>query len=41
MTTIQNAAPAGSFTTSLPDLVDILVINAIEAEMLGGGGISP
>jgi ribokinase len=40
MTTILNAAPARPFTTSLPDLVDILVVNAIEAEMLGGGRVS-
>jgi ribokinase len=38
--TILNAAPARPFTTSLPDLVDILIINAIEAEMLGGGDVS-
>jgi ribokinase len=38
--TILNAAPARPFTTSLPDLVDILVVNAIEAEMLGGGSVS-
>ncbi len=40
MTTILNAAPARPFTTSLADLVDILVVNAIEAEMLGGGHVS-
>jgi ribokinase len=40
MTTILNAAPARPFTTSLPDLVDILVVNAIEAEMLGGVHVS-
>jgi ribokinase len=40
LTTILNAAPARPFTTSLPDLVDILVVNAIEAEMLGGGHVS-
>jgi ribokinase len=40
MATILNAAPARSFTTSLPDLVDILFVNAIEAEMLGGGSVS-
>ena len=38
--TILNAAPARPFTTSLPDLVDILIVNAIEAEMLGGGDVS-
>jgi ribokinase len=40
VTTILNAAPARPFTTSLPDLVDILIVNAIEAEMLGGGEVS-
>src|SRR5271169_375659 len=40
MATILNGAPARPFTTSLPDLVDILVVNAIEAEMLGGGHVS-
>ena len=40
ITTILNAAPARPFSTSLPDLVDILVVNAIEAEMLGGGNVS-
>ena len=36
---IINAAPARPFATSLPDLVDVLVVNAIEAEMLGGGRV--
>jgi ribokinase len=40
MATVLNAAPARPFTTSLPGLVDILVVNAIEAEMLGGGDVS-
>jgi ribokinase len=40
VTTILNAAPARPFTTSLPDLVDILIVNSIEAEMLGGGAVS-
>jgi ribokinase len=40
VTTILNAAPARPFATSLPDLVDILIVNAIEAEMLGGGAVS-
>ena len=40
LSTILNAAPARPFTTDLPDLVDILVVNAIEAEMLGGGHVS-
>ena len=30
VTTILNAAPARPFTTSLPDLVDILIVNAIK-----------
>lgn len=38
-TTILNAAPARPFETGLPDLVDILVVNAVEAEMLGGGAV--
>jgi ribokinase len=33
--TILNAAPARAFETALPDYVDILVVNALEAEMLG------
>ena len=33
--TILNAAPARAFQTALPTYVDILVVNAIEAEMLG------
>jgi ribokinase len=37
--TILNAAPARPFETELPDFVDILVVNAIEAEMLGGGEV--
>lgn len=39
VTTILNAAPARRFETELPELVDILVVNAIEAEMLGGGQV--
>ena len=39
ITTILNAAPARTFETALPELVDILVANAIEAEMLGGGQV--
>ena len=38
--TILNAAPARPFTTGLPGLTDLLVVNAIEAEMLGGGPVS-
>ena len=37
--TILNAAPARAFATGLPTLVDILIVNAIEAEMLGGGPV--
>jgi ribokinase len=40
VTTILNAAPARPFATNLPGLVDILIVNAIEAEMLGGGVVS-
>ena len=32
---ILNAAPARSFETALPSYIDILVVNALEAEMLG------
>lgn len=34
--TVLNAAPARAFTTTLPEAVDILIVNAIEAEMYGG-----
>lgn len=37
--TILNAAPARPFTTDLADHVDILIVNAIEAEMLGAGPV--
>jgi ribokinase len=37
--TVLNAAPARPFETDLPGLVDLLVVNAIEAEMLGGGKV--
>jgi ribokinase len=40
VTTILNAAPARPFTTALPNLVDVLIVNAIEAEMLDGGPVS-
>lgn len=40
VTTILNAAPARRFETDLPELVDILVVNAIEAEMLGAGRVN-
>ena len=39
MTVILNAAPARPFTTDLAAFVDVLVVNAIEAEMLGGGAV--
>ena len=37
--TILNAAPARAFSTDLPEYVQILIVNAIEAEMLGGGAV--
>ncbi len=40
ITTILNAAPARHFTTKLADFIDILVVNAIEAEMLGAGKVN-
>ena len=40
VTTILNAAPARPFATTLPELVDILVVNAIEAHMLGSGPVT-
>ena len=39
LTIIINAAPARAFATSLADLIDVLVVNSIEAEMLGGGRV--
>ena len=39
VTTMLNAAPARAFETALPDFVDILVVNAIEAEMLGAQSV--
>ncbi|MET7242838.1 PfkB family carbohydrate kinase [Methylobacterium sp. EM32] len=39
VTTILNAAPARPFTTDLADHVDILIVNAVEAEMLGAGAV--
>jgi ribokinase len=38
--TILNAAPARPFETALPEIVDILIVNAIEAEMYGGGAVN-
>ena len=35
VTTVLNAAPARAFKTALPEYIDILIVNAIEAEMLG------
>ena len=40
LTIIINAAPARAFATSLADLIDVLVVNSIEAEMLGGCRVS-
>lgn len=37
--TILNAAPARPFETALPDCVDVLIVNAIEAEMLGAAPV--
>jgi ribokinase len=37
---ILNAAPARDLPPALSDLVDILVVNAVEAEMLGAGPVS-
>jgi ribokinase len=37
--TILNAAPARAFETALPGYVDILVVNALEAEMLGSAPV--
>ncbi len=37
---ILNAAPARPFCTDLPDLVDVLVVNGIEAEIMGKGSVS-
>ena len=39
-TVILNAAPARAFAPGLVGLVDVLVVNAIEAEMLGAGKVS-
>jgi len=39
-TVILNAAPARAPAAGLAGLVDILVVNAIEAEMLGGGTVT-
>jgi ribokinase len=38
--TVLNAAPARVFETALPGYVDILVVNAIEAEMLGSAPVN-
>jgi ribokinase len=38
--TVLNAAPARAFETALPGYVDILVVNAIEAEMLGSAPVN-
>lgn len=39
VTTILNAAPARAMETSLPDLVDLLIVNAVESEMMGSGPV--
>ena len=39
-TVILNAAPARPSADGLAGLVDILIVNAIEAEMLGGGAVT-
>ena len=39
VTTMLNAAPARAFKTALPDYIDILIVNAIEAEMLGSQSV--
>ena len=39
VTTVLNAAPARAFKTALPASVDILIVNAIEAEMLGARSV--
>ncbi len=39
MIVILNAAPARDFATELADYIDVLIVNAIEAEMLGGGEV--
>jgi ribokinase len=36
---VINAAPARAMSPALLDLVDVLIVNAVEAEMLGGGTI--
>ncbi|MCB8878838.1 bifunctional hydroxymethylpyrimidine kinase/phosphomethylpyrimidine kinase [Acidisoma cellulosilytica] len=37
---ILNAAPARAMSSELLTLVDVLIVNAVEAEMLGGGVVS-
>lgn len=37
---ILNAAPARSLSIPLRRLVDVLVVNAVEAEMMGGGAVA-
>ena len=39
-TVVLNAAPAKPLAAGLDGLVDILVVNAIEADMLGGGPVT-
>ena len=40
MTALLNAAPARPLSEDLAALIDILVVNAVEAEMLGGGAVT-
>ncbi|MGL6210730.1 MAG: PfkB family carbohydrate kinase [Paracoccaceae bacterium] len=37
--TILNAAPARTLPSALPPLIDVLVVNAVEAEMIGAGEV--
>lgn len=37
--TILNAAPARTLPPTLPPLIDVLVVNAVEAEMMGSGHV--
>lgn len=37
---VLNAAPAREMGETLAGLIDLLVVNAVEAEMLGGGGVA-
>jgi len=39
LSTILNAAPARALPPALPPLIDVLVVNAVEAAMMGGGEV--